>query len=355
MLPFIKRGVAGSKLGQPPGTIVNFSEHSAQTVEFEQIRYNKTEFSQTKFSQATDVPPPDDSENITWLCFFGNSDLDLLKKTAELYEISQLALEDILNPDQRPKIDFYDNQILIILKMMTINDDGMLLSEQFSLLLGKNYVLVFQERPGDLFDPVRERLKNSIGRIRTLKADYLAFALVDIVVDYYFIILEAIAGVLEELELSMLENFERQTMTDIHDVKMQLFYLRKVAWPMREIAHRLQREEVKLLNPGTRIYFADVYDHTVRIIETTETLREVATGVSELYVSNISLKMNEIMQTLTIISTIFIPMTFVAGIYGMNFEYMPELKWNYGYFGALGIMFLMALFMLLFFRRKRWL
>jgi magnesium transporter len=263
-------------------------------------------------------------------------------------------MEDILNPDHRPKMEVFEDKIMLILKMISIDEKGRLQNEQVSIVFGKNYVLTFQERPGDLFDPVRARLEKSVGRMRSMKADYLAFALTDVIVDNYFVVLEAVAEMLEELEMTLINDPESFRVIDIHDLKMQLFYLRKIAWPLRELAQGLLKTESELVRKPSRIYFGDLYDHTVRILETTETLREVSIGVSELYRSNISLKMNEIMQTLTIISTIFIPMTFIAGVYGMNFENMPELKWQYGYFGVMGIMLLVALAMLMFFRRKRW-
>jgi magnesium transporter len=354
MISFIKKGIAGSKLGKPPGTILSFSGSPEKEVEFEHIRYNSVDFRQKMLKGSENVPAPDDSDDITWLCFFGQSDLELMNRAAELYDIPHLLLEDILNPDHRPKIEIFDNQILIIVKMISINDEGSLVAEQVSFVVGKNYVLAFQEFPGDLFDPVRERLKKSLGRIRSMTADYLAFALLDLIVDNYFVVLEAVAEVLEGLEMTLIKEPSEFDVVDIHDLKMQLFYLRKIAWPLREVANGLQKAEIEIIRPHTKMYFTDVYDHSIRVLETTETLREVAIGVSELYMSNISLKMNEIMQTLTIISTIFIPTTFVAGIYGMNFEFMPELKWQWGYFGALGFMLMIGLVMLAFFRRKRW-
>lgn len=354
MIQFVKKGIAESKRGKPPGTIVKYSDKEQKEVEFELIKYNPDQVEHLHFKGPANMPGPETSDDISLICIFGH-DIELLNRVAELYQINPLALEDILNPDHRPKIEFFDHNILVILKMVSINDKGMLLSEQVSIVLGNNYVLAIQEQPGDLFDPIRDRIKNSVGRIRTMKADYLAYALLDIIVDNYFVVLEEIAEELEDLEMLLVSEPSDFDPKDVHDLKMQLFYLRKIAWPMRDIAYALQKAEVEQIRSQTRMFYADLFDHSVRVFETTETLREVSIGVSELHMSNISLKMNEIMQTLTIISTIFIPMTFIAGIYGMNFENMPELKWQYGYFGILGLMLFMALMMLLLFRRRRWL
>ncbi|MFZ5953098.1 MAG: magnesium/cobalt transporter CorA [Candidatus Rifleibacteriota bacterium] len=355
MLQFVKKGIAESKRGKPPGTITKYSDKEQKEVEFELIKYDTGFFEQKQLKGAANLPLPDDSEQVNWICVYGHSDIGLLNRLAELYGISHLALEDILNPDHRPKLEFFDNHLLVILKMISYDSKGVLISEQISIVLGKNFVLAIQEQPGDLFDPIRERLRTSAGRIRTMSADYLAYSLLDVIVDNYFVILEDLAEELEELEMILIKEPEEFEPIDIHDLKMQLFYLRKISWPLREIAHSLQKTESGLVRSPTRLYFSDVYDHAIRVLETTETLREVSVGISELYTSNISLKMNEIMQTLTIISTIFIPLTFIAGVYGMNFEVMPELKWPNAYFGVLGIMVVIAVIMLIFFRRRRWL
>jgi magnesium transporter len=355
MIKFVKKGIAQAKRGKPPGTIVSYSDKEQKQVEFEVIRYNTTFFEQKKLAGAENLPAPKDSEEINFICIFGHSDIALLNRFAELYQINSLALEDILNPDHRPKIEFFENNILVILKMVSNDESGRLISEQVSILLGKNYVLAIQEQPGDLFDPIRDRIKNSIGRIRSMKADYLAYALLDIIIDNYLVVLEGVSEDIEDLEMLLINDSEDFDTKDVHNLKMQLSYLRKVAWPMRELAHSISKAESELIRPESRIFYADMYDHTVRVLETTETLREISNGVSELHIANISLKMNEIMQTLTIISTIFIPLTFIAGIYGMNFENMPELKWQYGYFGVIGIMLVIAVLMVRLFRRRRWL
>ena len=355
MLQFVKKGIAASKRGKPPGTIVKYSDKHQKEVGFEVFKYSSDHFEHKLLKGSQNLPGPGSEDDVSFICIFGHSDIELLNRVAELYQINSLALEDVLNPDHRPKVEIFENNLLVIIKMVSIDSRGRLISEQVSIILGSNYVLAIQEQPGDLFDPIRDRIKSGLGRIRNMGADYLAYALLDIIIDNYFVILEEMAELLEDLEMLLINEPYDFEPKDIHDVKMQLFYLRKIAWPMREIAHALQKTEIPLITNPARMFYSDLYDHSVRVLETTETLREVSIGVSELYMSNISLKMNEIMQTLTIISVIFIPMTFVAGIYGMNFEYMPELKWQYGYFGALGLMLAVALLMLAYFRRRRWL
>lgn len=355
MFSFIKKGVAGTKLGQPPGTLTSFSKSPSKEAKFEKITYNQENFERKVCSRTTDIMSVKDRSDITWLNFYDNSNIEILKDVAEKFELNHLSLEDILNPDHRPKIEYLDDKILLIIKMISINDQGKLEAEQVSFVAGTNYVLSFQEKPGDLFDPIRNRLQKSVGRIRNMKSDYLLFSLLDIIIDNYFVVLESFAQKLEDLELTLIKDSKEFQLVNLHEIKMQLFYLRKISWPLREITSSLQRTESKVLNSKTRMYFGDIFDHAIRTIDTTETLREVATGISELYTTNVSLKMNEIMQTLTIISTIFIPTTFIAGIYGMNFEFMPELKWQWGYFGALGLMLLIALAMLALFRKKGWL
>ncbi len=355
MLPFVKKGIAESKAGNPHGTIVNFApDRSGQTV-VEFFNYDQVRCSEGKVIESSELAEIKQFDGITWLCFFGLGDVEMLRQTAEMFAINPLSVEDILNPDHRPKFEAFDNYLLIIVKMIDISEDGRLTSEQVSFIVGQNYVLTFQERPGDVFDPIRDRLRKNVGRIRSMASDYLALSLIDVVIDNYFVVLESLAAALEELELSLLKFPDGFEGREVHELKMQLFYMRKISWPLREIAAALLRAESPLIHPESRIYFRDIYDHTVHVLETSETLREVSIGVYDLYISNISMRMNDIMRTLTIIATIFIPLTFIVGVYGMNFEHMPELKWSWGYYGVLAFMITVALAMLVFFRRRKWL
>lgn len=354
MLPFVRKGIAESKAGNPQGTIVNFApDRSGQTV-VEFFNYDQVRCSEGKVIEPAELSEIRQFEGISWLCFFGLGDVEMLRQTAEIYGINPLSIEDILNPDHRPKLEVFDNYLLIIVKMIDISDEGRLTSEQVSFVVGENYVLTFQERPGDVFDPIRERLRKNIGRVRGMASDYLALSLIDVVIDNYFIVLESLAAALEELELILLKTPDEFEGRDVHELKMQLFYMRKISWPLREIASALLRTESPLLRPESRIYFRDIYDHTVHVLETSETLREVSIGVYDLYISNISMRMNEIMRTLTIISTIFIPLTFIAGVYGMNFNNMPG-QTDTGFYIIIAVMIVIALVMLVFFRRRKWL
>ncbi len=355
MVPFMKKGLAESKAGQPPGTIASYAAANAHETSIELISYTSDNITETKPETVSELNKLLEKPDRHWVCFYGLSDIEAIKEIAQKNGLNELSTEDILNPDHRPTLQLNDNYILVILKMVDVNDKNELLSEQASIIITRDRVLTFQERQGDLFDTVRERLRKSRGPIRSMPVDYLALALIDIIVDNYFVVLEAIAEGLEEQEIALLNQSEDVDSNQMHELKMRLFFLRKMAWPLREISSGLMRRDTSLLSAESRFYFQDMYDHAVHVIETTETLREVSTGLKELYLANISMKANDIMKTLTMIATIFIPLTFLAGIYGMNFENMPELKWQYGYFILLGIMFVIAVAMTLFFRRRKWL
>ncbi|MBU1106566.1 MAG: magnesium/cobalt transporter CorA [Candidatus Riflebacteria bacterium] len=354
MLSFVKKGIAGSKAGNPQGTIANFAPDRSGKTTIELFNYDQNHCSEGQLIDATGLEQIRKSEGISWLCYYGLGDVELLRKTAEIFEINPLSIEDILNPDHRPKLETFDNYLLIIVKMIGIGADEHLTSEQVSFVVGKNYVLTFQERPGDVFDPIRERLRKNIGRVRGMASDYLALSLVDVIIDNYFVVLECLAGALEELELTLLTTPDGFEGRDVHKLKMRLFYMRKISWPLREIAAALLRSESPIIKPESTIYFRDIYDHTVQVLETSETLREVSIGVYDLYISNISMRMNEIMRTLTIIATIFIPLTFIAGVYGMNFEHMPG-QTDGGFYFVVLFMLVVAMSMLAFFRRHKWL
>jgi magnesium transporter len=227
-------------------------------------------------------------------------------------------------------------------------------SEQVSLILGPNFVISFQEAGGDVFDPVRERIRTGKGRVRKMGPDYLAYSLIDAVVDNYFIILENLGERVEALEEKLISDPKRETLHALHVLKREMIYLRKSVWPLREVISGLERAESGLIKEPTGIFFRDVYDHTIQVIDTVETYRDMLSGMLDIYLSSISNRMNEVMKVLTIIATIFIPLTFIAGVYGMNFKFMPELEWRWGYFLIVGIMLAIGLVMVIYFRRKRW-
>jgi magnesium transporter len=228
-------------------------------------------------------------------------------------------------------------------------------TDQLSLVFGKNFVVSFQEKPGDMFDPVRERLRQGKGRLRKMGADYLAYALLDAVVDHYFVVLENLGERVEALEEELVVDPSQETLHKIHALKREMIFLRKSVWPLREVVAKLERAESELIKDSTEIFFRDVYDHTIQVIDNIETFREILAGMLETYLSSVSNRMNQVMKVLTIIATIFIPLTFLAGVYGMNFEHMPELKWRFGYFLVWGVMIALGVGMAVAFRRRKWL
>ena len=297
-----------------------------------------------------------DTHGVTWLDIDGVHQAEVLESVGQHANLHPLVLEDIHNTYQRPKVEDYDDYLYIVLKMISWDSDSSeVQAEQVSLILGKNYVISFKEDPGDIFDSIRQRLREGKGRIRKLGADYLAYSLLDQVVDHYFIVLENLGEQVEDLEEELVTNPDRSTLQTIYHLKRELIYLRKSVWPLREAISSLERGESPLFQPETLIYLRDVYDHTIQVIDTIETFRDMVSGMLDIYLSSVSNRMNEVMKVLTIIATIFIPLTFIAGVYGMNFIYMPELQWHWGYFLIWGVMITMAIGMVIYFKRKGWL
>lgn len=296
-----------------------------------------------------------DTPTISWIDIDGR-DVNIIQEINTHFGVHPLVLEDIVNRGQRPKIEDYDTYLFFVLKMIHFdakNND--IDSEQIGLVLGENFVISFQEREGDIFEPIRVRIREGKGRIRKMGADYLAYALFDAIVDHYFLVLEQLGGEIDQLEEELLEKLEQDMPLRIHKLKSQMIYLRKHIWPLREVLSHFERGDSQLVKKETRIFLRDVYDHTIQINETIEALRETLSGLHDIYLSSISNRMNEIMKILTLFAAIFIPLTFIVGIYGMNFENMPELKMKYGYFTLLTIMALLGLGMFFFFKKRKWL
>ena len=267
-----------------------------------------------------------------------------------------LVLEDIVNTSQRPKIDDYNDYIFLVAQMMYYDADEQIVNEQISFILGKNYVLTFQEAEGDVFDMLRDRIRNGKGRVRQHGSDYLLYALIDSIVDHYYAIIETMGNKVEELEDQLFEGIREEEITnEIQTLKREILKIRRAIFPLREIINRIEKSESSLIEEKTQRYFSDVYDHVIQISETIEIYREMIWSLMDMYMTNISNKMNEVMKVLTIIATIFIPLTFIAGIYGMNFEYIPELQLKNGYFYIWGLMILIFIGMLYYFKRKKWL
>jgi magnesium transporter len=343
------------KAGLQPGALFYLGDREARKADVSVIDYDEGSFTEQKVGAVEECIPFRDRSTVTWINV-GGLDVDFIEDLGACFSLHPLLLEDIADTDQRPKLDEFEDYLFIVLRMLLFDEaQREVVGEQVSLVLGQNYVLSFQEDGGDTFDPVRERLRNNKGIIRKMGADHLAYSLFDAVVDGYFVILEKIGDRIEDLEDELVVNPTTEVLQAIYDLKRQMAALRKSVWPLREIISKLERIDTKLISESTKIYLRDVYDHTIQVIETVETYRDLLSGMLDIYLSSISNKMNEIMKVLTIIGTIFIPLTFVAGVYGMNFRNMPELNWAWGYPLAMMVMLAIALVMVLFFRRRRWL
>jgi len=344
------------KAGLPPGTLVHIGEKKAETPKITIMDYDEAHFQEKEIKTIEECFLFKDKPTVTWINIDGLHQVEILEKLGECYGLHPLVLEDILNTDQRPKMEDYGEYLYIVLRMLNYNDKSSEIeAEQISLILGPNFVFSFQEREGDTFNPIRERIRNSKGRIRKMGADYLTYTLLDSIVDNYFIILEKLGEKIEFLEDELVTRPTPETLQIIHHLKREMIFLRKAVWPLREVIGSLERGEPPLVKETTRVYLRDVYDHTIQTIDTIETYRDMVSGMLDIYLSSISNRLNAVMKVLTIIATIFMPLTFLAGIYGMNFKYMPELEWRWGYLMVWLIMIGIGVFMLTYFKKKRWL
>jgi magnesium transporter len=342
------------KAGLPPGSLVPIVGDRTEKVRISVIDYDEEHLDERVVDKVEDLFVFKDSPTVTWINVDGVNDTEIIEKIGSHFGIHPLVLEDIVNTGQRPKMQDFGEYVYVVLRMLA-QENAEVRSEQVSIILGPNFVISFQEMPGDVFDPVRERLRGTKWRIRKLGADYLTYALVDMIVDNYFLILENLGDRIEDLEADLMEKPTPETLHMIHTLKRELIYLRKSVWPLREMISGMERAESRLISDTMPVYLRDVYDHTIQVIDTLESYRDMVSGMLDTYLSSVSNRMNEVMKVLTIIATIFIPITFVAGIYGMNFHNMPELSWPWGYFAALGVMGIISLVMIAYFRRKRWL
>jgi magnesium transporter len=343
------------KAGLPPGTLVYTGEKADAHVSVSIIDYDERHFHEREKAAFDECLILKDKPGVTWIKIVGVHEVANLEKLGECYNLHPLVLEDILNTDQRPKVEDFDDYLYIVLRTINYVADDQLSSEQVSLILGSNFLISFQEGNGVLFSPILERLRASKGRIRKSGADYLAYALMDLIVDNYFVILEKFGEAIEYLEEEVVKQPTTETLQDIHQYKYDMIMLRKSVWPLREVIARLERRESDLLQEATGIYFKDVYDHTIVAIDNIETYRDILSGMLDIYLSSISNRLNGIMKVLTVIATIFMPLTFLAGVWGMNFKHMPELDKVWGYPMALGLMICVALAMMRYFHKKKWL
>jgi magnesium transporter len=351
---FFKRQL--KKAGASPGTLVHIGDQKVDETRITLIDYDEAHLQERVLDSIEEALPLKDLPTVTWINIDGLHEIDTVEKVGRQFNIHPLVLEDILNTGQRPKTEEFEDLIFVVLKMLHYNENsGQISSEQFSLVLGSNFLITFQEIQGDVFRTVRERIRKSKTRIRKAGCDYLAYALIDAIVDHYFVILEALGDKIEDIETQLLDNPTRDTLEIIHEMKREMIYLRKQVWPIREIINGLVKSESSLIQEQLHVYFRDVYDHTIQIIDTIESYRDILTGMLDIYLSTLSNRMNEVMKVLTIIATIFIPITFLAGVYGMNFKFMPELEWRGGYFMVWGIVIVVVGIMIGFFKKKQWL
>jgi magnesium transporter len=343
--------------GAPPGTLI--TPHEAQQPVIDVLAYSAGDFVERQNVGIEAIREAREQHAVTWVNVTGLGDASLLVEIAEIFGLHQLALEDVLNVHQRPKVEEFDDHVFIVVRM--IASPGSTESEQVSIFLGKDYVLSVQEQTGDCFETVRQRVRKGKGLVRRRGADYLCYTLIDAAVDAYFPVLEILGEKLEQLEDTVVIDAEANSIRALHDMKRTFLHLRRAIWPHREMLSTLVREDHFLLTRDTQVYLRDCYDHTIQLMDIIETYRETASGLVDVYISSVSAKLNEIMKVLTIIATVFMPLGFIASLYGMNFDRsvsewnMPELGWRMGYLFALGLMTVFAIGFIVYFWRKGWL
>jgi len=342
-------------LGLPPGTLVYVGPKRQRKTKITVIDYDANHVEEKEIQKIEDCFVYKEKKSITWINIDGIEQVEVIQKINDHFGIHPLVAEDIVNTDQRPKVENYGDYIFIAVKMLSLNaKDEKVIAEHISLIVGSNYVISFQESIGDIFNIIRERIRQGKGRVRRFGADYLAYCLLDTIVDHYFLVLENLGEMIEGLEQEILKVMEDDTPRLIHLLKRDVIFLRKQVWPLREVISSLQRTEATLITKDTTIFLGDVYDHTIQVMDTIESYRDILSGMHDVYLSSLSHHMNEVMKFLTIFTSVFIPLNFVVGIYGMNFKNMPELEWEWGYFSILGLMAIMGTSMLIYFKRKRW-
>lgn len=342
-----------NKTGAPPGTSVYRGKDSIEKVKITLIEFNESEFIEREFYDFSECLKSVNSNMVKWINVDGIHNVELIDLVGKHYNIHPLTLEDIVNTHQRSKFEDYDNYVVSIMKMLYYDNE--IRSEQLSVILMEGMVISFQEiRGGDAFDMIRNRIRQGKGRIRKMGADYLSYALLDAVVDCYFNILEKFGDRIELLEEELMEEPSKKTLRQLHHMKREMIFLRKAVWPMRELINNLERSETELIKPSTDIYLRDLHDHAVRVIDTVETFRDLLSGMMDIYLSSVSNRMNEVIKVLTIITTIFVPVTFIVGVYGMNFDNMPELHSKWGYPIVWLVIIVTILSLLVYFRKKKW-
>ena len=350
-----KKSKLHRKTGKAPGTVTYMGKREGAASRVTIINYNSSDYEVHKADSVEAAIKHQKPAMLQWVDVIGISDEKFVENLGTHYGLGALVLEDAVNTQQRPKIDEYENYIFGVFQMLYISDDNELVAEHVALALVKNGVLVFQELEDDVFEGVRERIKNKAGRIRNRNSDYLFFALLDAIVDNYFVVLEHLNTRIEALEEEVYENPRQEVAHKIQELKKDVLKVRRWIFPVKELLSRLIDSESELINKDTKMFLRDALDHSIEINESLQIYREMSMSLMEMYMSNMSNKMNEVMKVLTIMASIFIPLTFIAGVYGMNFDNIPELHWEYGYFIVWGIMIMIFIIMAIYFKRKNWL
>ena len=347
--------------GTAPATLVVPPEYQGQKPVISLIEYDAHSIEERKIETIDELLPCLDNDKVSWINVDGLGDPEFIQRLGQHFRIHPLALEDIFNIGQRPKVDEYDRQLFIVLDMGYENKEGEVVFEQVCVVLAEQFVITIQEEDsGDVFNPVRQRLRDGGGNARFMKSDYLAYALIDAVIDQYFPIIESLGESMEDFQETLLDQPTRERLRELHEFKRLIARIRRAVWPQREVLGRLMRDETGLVATRTKPFFRDCYDHTVIMVDILETFREATRNIMDIYLSSISIRTNEVVRVLTVISSIFIPLTFIAGVYGMNFDpklspfNMPELEWPFGYLFAICLMLAVAIGMIVFFKRKKW-
>lgn len=342
------------KQGLPPGSLVFTGDRHTDAALVTLVQYNEESAEEKTSTDA--IIPPDKGDYLLWHDIRGLQNVPLIEQLGKQYNIHTLALEDVLNTQQRPKLEDYEDALFMVAQALSFDEmTREIQTEQIAIYAGEGFVVSFQEKPNDTFLTVRDRLLNGNGRIRKRRSDYLLYALLDTVVDQYYAVLDKLEEIIEIQEREILDNPTDANKTSLYQLKLEIMGLRKTIYPLRDAVSSLTRTDNTLVQDSTRVFIRDLYDHIVQIMDTVDNWRDLLNGLFDLYLSNLSMRMNNVMRVLTIISTIFIPLTFIVGVYGMNFDNMPELHWHYGYFIIMGFMLLLSLFLLHIFKKKRWL
>jgi len=342
--------------GLAPGTPVYIGERRVESTKITVFDYDMARVQERQLENVEDCGAFKESPGVAWINVDGIHDVSVVETVGKIFAIHPLVQEDILNTNQRPKIEEYDSYLFAVVKMLYEEPETHAIqAEQVSIIVTPKIVISFQERAGDVFNPVRERLRSGKGIVRQRGSDYLAYCLIDAIVDHYYLIIENLEDRILPLEEQVVDDPRPAVMRGMHSLKNDLVFLRRSLWPLREMLARMEREQLPLIRPDTRPFLRDVYDHTIQVIEILESFQEIISGLLDVYLTSISNRMNNIMKVLTIIATIFIPLTFIAGVYGMNFQHMPELAWRWSYPAVWGVMLLVFVGMVIFFKRKKWL